>query len=151
MSDGNAVGLSEAGLSAVALRISGLPVAARDPSGRPLAPGALGIIQALVNTAAVEFDRDLLGSTFAAAVWLADAGLLPPQARLTEPELRALVELREAIRGELAAHNSGEPDPVAASRLTMALASCRLTVTVDPAGEVHLTAADHDPFARVVG
>ena len=51
----------------------------------------------------------------------------------------------------LAAHTSGQPDPAAASRLTMALASSRLAVTVNPTGEVHLTSADHDPFARVIG
>lgn len=144
-------GQGAAGPSAVVLRTSELPTAGRDPDGRPPAPGSLRLIQALVNTSAIEFDRELLGSTDAAAGWLATAGLLPPQAKLAEAELRALVELREAIRDVLAAHTSGEPDPAAASRLTMALASCRLTVTVDPAGEVHLTAADRDPFARAVG
>lgn len=140
MTDGNA-----------ASELPELPTAGRDPGGRPPAPGRLRIIQALVNTSAVEFDRELLGSTTAAARWLATAGLLAPEAELAEPELRALIELREAIRDVLAAHNAGQSDAAAASRLTLALASCRLTVTVDPAGGVDLASADHDPFTRVVG
>jgi len=145
MNDGNPAGLGAVRPTAE------LPTAGRDPGGRLPAPGSLRVIQALVNTSAVEFDRELLGSTAAASGWLVTAGLLPPQAELAEPELRALVELREAIRDVLAAHTASQADPAAASRLTMALASCRLTVTVDAAGRVHLTAADHDPFARVVG
>ena len=133
------------------LRTSGLPTAGRDPGGRLPAPGSLRVIQALVNTSAIEFDRELLGSPTAAASWLVTAGLLAPPVQLTEPEWRALIELREAIRDVLAAHNAGHPDPAAANRLTMALASSRLTVTVDPSGEVRLTSADHDPFARVIG
>ena len=62
-----------------------------------------------MNTSAVEFDRELLGSTTAAANWLATAGLLPPQTQLAEPELRALIELREAIRDVLAAHTASQP------------------------------------------
>jgi hypothetical protein len=67
------------------------------------------------------------------------------------PERRALIELREPIRDVLAAHNSGQPDPAAASRLAMALACSRLTVTVDPSGDVQLVGADHDPFTRIIG
>ncbi len=156
MSDGNGAeqagaGLKTAGLQPAGLQTAGLPTAGRDPGGRAPAPGSLRLIQALVNTSAIEFDRELLGSTSAAAQWLAAAGLLPPSAQLAEPELRALIELREAIRDVLAAHNAGWPDHAAASRLTMALTCSRLAVTVDPAGDVRLTSADHDPFTRVVG
>ena len=141
---------SAVGLSA-GVQTSGLPTAGRDPGGRLPAPGLLRIIQALVNTSAIEFDRELLGSPSAAAQWLAGAGLLAPTVQLTEPELRALIELREAIRDVLAARNAGQPNPAAANRLTMALACSRLTVTVDPSGDVRLTGADHDPFTRVIG
>jgi predicted RNA-binding Zn ribbon-like protein len=156
MNDGNAAGLPTgvlpaAVLPAAVLPAAVLPTAGRDPGGRAPAPGSLRLIQALVNTSAVEFDRELLGSTEAAGQWLAIAGLLPPRAALAEPELRALVELREAIRGVLAAHTAGRADPAAASRLTLALACSRLAVTVDPAGDVQLISADHDPFTRVVG
>jgi predicted RNA-binding Zn ribbon-like protein len=145
------VGLPGVGLAGAGLRTAGLATAGRDPGGRAPAPGSLRLIQALVNTSAVEFDRELLGSTAAASEWLSTAGLLPPTVQLAEPELRALVELREAIRDVLAAHTAGQPDPEAARRLTMALTCSRLTVTVDHAGDVRLTSADHDPFTRVVG
>jgi predicted RNA-binding Zn ribbon-like protein len=104
-----------------------------------------------VNTVTIEFGRDLLGTRQAAARWLATAGLLPADAALTEPELAALVELREAIRGALAEHSSPDGDPEAAGRLTVALARSRLHLTADAAGGLRLASADHDPFTRAVG
>src|SRR5215469_2317039 len=128
-----------------------LPTAGRDPGSRPTAPGSLYVVQALVNTVNVELGRDLLDSQERAAGWLATAGLLPAGASLSERELAALAELREAIRGVLAAHTAHDDDPAAGDRLTMALAQCRLAVTADAAGNVRLTSADHDPFARAIG
>jgi predicted RNA-binding Zn ribbon-like protein len=128
-----------------------LPTAGADPGSRAPAPGSLHLVQALVNTVSVELGRDLLDSQHRAAEWLATAGLLPVSVDLTEPELAALVELREAIRGVLAAHTDHHDDPAAAARLTMALARCRLAVTVDAAGDGRLVSADHDPFARALG
>ena len=128
-----------------------LPTAGSDPGSRAPAPGSLHVVQALVNTVNLEFGRDLLDTQQRAAGWLAAAGLLPAGSGLTEPELAALVELREAIRGVLAAHTDHRDDLPAAARLTTALARCRLAVIVDAAGNVHLASADHDPFARAVG
>jgi predicted RNA-binding Zn ribbon-like protein len=104
-----------------------------------------------VNTVTVEFGRDLLGTRQAAARWLAMAGLLPADVTLTDPELAALVELREAIRGALAAHTAAHDDQAAASRLTVALARSRLHLTADAAGGLRLASADHDPFTRAIG
>jgi len=128
-----------------------LPTAGRDPGSRPTAPGSLYVVQALVNTVNVELGRDLLDSQERAAGWLATAGLLPAGASLSERELAALAELREAIRGVLAAHTAHDDDPAAGDRLTMALAQCRLALTADASGNVRLTSADHDPFARAIG
>jgi predicted RNA-binding Zn ribbon-like protein len=134
---------------------SGNPVrlltAGGDPGSRAPAPGSLRVVHALVNTVSVELGRDLLDSQQRAAHWLATAGLLSADVDLTQPELRALLELREAIRGVLAAHTARHDDQAAADRLTMALASSRLAVTADPAGDLHLASADHDPFARAIG
>jgi predicted RNA-binding Zn ribbon-like protein len=127
------------------------PTAGRDPGSRAPAPGSLRLVQALVNTVSVEFGRDLLDTQQRAAEWLALAGLLPASTDLTQPELRALIELREAIRAALAAHTAHRDDQAAADRLTMALARSRLAVTVDQAGDVRLASADHDPFARAIG
>ena len=59
--------------------------------------------------------------------------------------------MREAIRGALAAHTDRVKNPAAASRLTVALAPCRLGLAVDPACDTRLVSADHDPFPRVIG
>jgi predicted RNA-binding Zn ribbon-like protein len=128
-----------------------LPTAGQDPGSRAPAPGSLRLVQALVNTLNAETDRDLLGTAAEAARWLTVARLMPADSRLTGAEHRALTELREAIRQVLGGHTDRRHDPEAASRLTLALASCRLTLTVDPTGSARLVSADHDPFSRVIG
>jgi predicted RNA-binding Zn ribbon-like protein len=128
-----------------------LPTAGRDPGDRTPAPGSLQLIQALVNTLSAEPGIDLLATREEAAEWLVAAGLLVTGSRLTGAEHQAFVELREAIRGVLAAHTDRRENPAAASRLAVALASCRLGLAVDPAGDIRLVSADHDPFQRVIG
>jgi predicted RNA-binding Zn ribbon-like protein len=128
-----------------------LRTAGRDPGDRTPAPGSLRLIQALVNTLNAEAALDLLATRAEAAEWLVAAGLLPTGSGLTGAEHQAFVELREAIRGVLAAHTDRLESPAAASRLTVALASCRLDLAIDPAGDARLVSADHDPFRRVIG
>jgi predicted RNA-binding Zn ribbon-like protein len=127
------------------------PTAGRDPGSRAPAPGSLRIVQVLVNTLNAESGRDLLDTRGEAARWLAAVGLLPAGSRLTDAEQRALVELREAVRGVLAARAHRTDDAEAAGRLAVALAPCRLAAAVDPSGGVRLVSADHDPFVRVIG
>jgi predicted RNA-binding Zn ribbon-like protein len=128
-----------------------LPTAGRDPGSRAPAPGSLRLVQALVNTLNAETARDLLGTAAEATRWLTTARLVPAASRLTDAEHGALLELREAIRQVLSGHTARWHDPEAASRLTLALASCRLALAVDPAGGARLVSADHDPFSRVIG
>jgi predicted RNA-binding Zn ribbon-like protein len=134
-----------------------MATAGRDPGGRAPAPGSLRLVQALVNTLSVGFERDLLGTRETAAAWLIAAGLLPadpalsPGPALSAAEHAALLELREAIRAVLAAHTRQAADPAAADRLTRALAFCRLAVTARPDGGMSLASADHDPFSRAIG
>jgi len=125
--------------------------AGRDPGSRAPAPGSLRLIQVLVNTLNIEWDRDLLGDGADAAGWLESAGLVPKGSVLAAAEHAALLELREAIRQVLWSHTFHRDDAEAASRLTLALASSRLTVSIDPAGQARLASADHDPFPRAVG
>jgi predicted RNA-binding Zn ribbon-like protein len=125
--------------------------AGRDPGDRAPAPGSLRLVQALVNTLNAESEKDLLASADDAARWIATAGLLPAGSRLSGAQQRALVELREAIRQVLGTHTDRAVDAEVASRLTMALSSCRLAPAVQPDGGVRLICSDHDPFARVVG
>ena len=130
---------------------SPLPTAGSDPGARAPAPGSLRLVQALVNTLNAETGRDLLGTAAEAARWLNQARLMPGGSALASAQHAALLELREATRQVLSGHIGRRDDPEAASRLTMALAPCRLTVTLDPAGGVRLASADHDPFRQVVG
>lgn len=128
-----------------------LRTAGRDPGDRTPAPGSLRLIQTLVNTLNAEAALDLLATRAEATEWLVAAGLLAAGSRLTGAERQAFVELREAIRGVLAAHTDRLENPAAASRLAVALASCRLGLAVGPAGDMQLISADHDPFQRVIG
>jgi predicted RNA-binding Zn ribbon-like protein len=125
--------------------------AGRDPGGRAPAPGSLRLVQALVNTLNAESGKDLLASADDAARWISATGLLPPGRPVSGAQQRALVELREAIRQVLGTHTHRAADAEAASRLTVALSSCRLAPAVQPDGGVRLICSDHDPFARVVG
>ena len=128
-----------------------LPTAGADPGARAPAPGSLRLVQTLVNTLNAEYGRDLLGTPAGAARWLGAVGLLPGGSGLTGAQHAALLELREATRQVLSGHIDRRDDPEAASRLTMALAPCRLTLAVDPSGGARLVSADHDPFSRAIG
>jgi predicted RNA-binding Zn ribbon-like protein len=128
-----------------------LPTAGEDPGGRASAPGSLALVQAFVNTHSRHTGEDLLATPAAASGWLAGAGVLSPEARLSDGEREALIATREAIREVLGAHTQRTADASAAARLTGALMPCRLTVTADPAGAVRLTRADQHPYARAVG
>jgi predicted RNA-binding Zn ribbon-like protein len=127
-----------------------LPTAGCDPGDRAPAPGSLRLVQALVNTLNLEFERDLLASPDDAAAWLGTAGLWSG-GPLGRGRRAVLAELREACRGVLWAHTERRADPAAAARLATALGSCRLTLAAGPAGDLRLDCADHDPFARAVG
>jgi predicted RNA-binding Zn ribbon-like protein len=128
-----------------------LPTAGADPGARAPAPGSLRLVQALVNTLNAETGRDLLGTPAEADRWLAAGRLMPGGSPLSGAEHAALLELREATRQVLSGHIDRGDDPEAASRLTIALAPCRLTLAVDPGGEARLVSADHDPFRRAIG
>lgn len=127
------------------------PTAGRDPGDRTPAPGSLRLVQALVNTLSAEVPLDLLATRADAAGWLVTAGLLGPGSELSGAEHQSALELREAIRGVLAAHTDRLDDLAAASRLKAALSCCRLGLTVTASGDARLTCADHDPFTRAIG
>jgi predicted RNA-binding Zn ribbon-like protein len=130
---------------------STLRTAGRDPGDRAPAPGSLRLIQALVNTLNAEGGLDLLATRAEATQWLVAAGLLAAGSHLSGAEHQAFVELREAVRGVLAAHTDRLENPAAGSRLAVALAACRLGLAVGPVGDMQLVSADHDPFQRVIG
>ncbi|HEX6521084.1 MAG TPA: CGNR zinc finger domain-containing protein [Streptosporangiaceae bacterium] len=114
------------------------------------APGPLRLIQSFASTRGTAPDSDVLRTREEAAAWLHKAGLMPPEAGLTNSEHAALLRLRDSIREVLAAHTRGRRDAESAARLTKALADGRLVLTVDPAGAVQLASAARASYPHVV-
>ncbi|MFE7890770.1 CGNR zinc finger domain-containing protein [Streptomyces sp. NPDC057412] len=97
-------------------------------SDRSPAPGALELVQALVNTVDLESGADALDTAEGRA-----------RLGLTEADLPAARELRESLRAALLAH-AGHPPHRTVTPLGDLLAAAPLVVAVDPAdGSAHLT------------
>jgi hypothetical protein len=123
-----------------------VPETANDP---------LALIRSFVCTMSAdggpdEPGRDSLQTRADAASWLRAAGLLPPEAGLTNSEHAALLRMRGAFRDVIAARAEGREDVEAAERLTRALAEGRLVVTVGPAGAVRLATAARASYPSLV-
>ena len=80
------------------------------------APGELERVRRFVNTQQLRRGTDLLSDTAGMAEWFAGEGLTAGFMRVTRPELARAIELREALRAVLAAHNGGGTVPAEASR-----------------------------------
>ena len=76
-----------------------------DPGDRTPAPEALRPIQAFVNTLDIENGVEELEAPAALAAALERAGLSEPGLRPTEADLRAALDVREALRALLLANN----------------------------------------------
>jgi predicted RNA-binding Zn ribbon-like protein len=75
------------------------------------APGALEHVRSFVNTLDVDDGVDELSDGHALASWLSERGLAPDGVRAGAAEVRGAIELREALRAVLLAHNGREPSP----------------------------------------
>jgi predicted RNA-binding Zn ribbon-like protein len=91
------------------------------------APGALEQVRAFVNTIDVEQGTEQLDQPAALADWLVEHGLASPPLRATRADLARALELREALRAVLLAHNGAVPEPTAALE-AMDDAVCRAKV-----------------------
>ena len=99
------------------------------------APGELERVRRFVNTLQVRRGTDLLSDTAGMAEWFAHEGLAPGALRATRGDLARAVELREALRAVLAAHNGGGSVPAQASRtLDAAAQRARLRLHFDEDG-----------------
>jgi predicted RNA-binding Zn ribbon-like protein len=94
------------------------------PSAKEPAPGPLGEVQAFINTRDNEAGTDNLADAVSASLWLRSRGF--SGGRLSQAERRRLVDVREALRDLLSAHD-GDPQPSAASRLDQLFAGVRLS------------------------
>src|SRR5512133_2660331 len=101
------------------------------------APGALRLVQELVNTVDKEHGREWLGSPAELAAWLRARSL--PVGRATHADLTRVHSLRDAIRPLLVANNAHDPIPEAAlAELDRAAHRARLTLVFDAAGGARL-------------
>jgi predicted RNA-binding Zn ribbon-like protein len=78
------------------------------------APMPLLLVQAFVNTRDLEDESDLLSDADGARAWLANAGLLSPDAPMASADLELAQTVRESIRGLL---ESGDGDMQSAADL----------------------------------
>lgn len=109
------------------------PALLHPDDARP-APGALVVVQALVNTLDRESGDDALASPTAAAAWLARAGL---RERLSREDWQGLLAAREALRTLLSVNAGVESGGSETAAATLRDAA-RVTADVAPDGRVTL-------------
>jgi predicted RNA-binding Zn ribbon-like protein len=102
------------------------------------APGELERVREFLNTADLEQQTDALSDPRSLGAWLAGQGLAPEDVRVGAADLSRAVELREALRALLLAHNGLELDPDAAPMLDAAACRAKLRLRFDAAGAAHL-------------
>jgi predicted RNA-binding Zn ribbon-like protein len=78
------------------------------------APGDLEKVRAFVNSVDIERATERLTDSAALAGWISEHNLADPDIRATRTDLRRAVNVREALRQVLLAHNDGTPAPDAA-------------------------------------
>ena len=98
------------------------------------APGRLEVVREFVNTLDIEEGTDDLDTPWGLASWLAERGLLQPDAKLGQRELRRAIELREALRQLLLANNGAPLGPEEIETLNQAVSDATLLVRFDGEG-----------------
>jgi predicted RNA-binding Zn ribbon-like protein len=102
------------------------------PGGREPAPGALALVQDLVNTVDREHGPDLLEEPAGLAEWLAHRGLA--DGAVSAADVAHARELREALRGLLLANNGEAEPPDARVVLEAAAQRARLAARLPATG-----------------
>ena len=110
-------------------------------TSREPAPGDLGILQRFVNTTDLEEGTELFDSAASLRRWLAGQGLIAPNARVGEADLRRAVEVREAFRALLHANNGAPVDPATVATIDSAARAAVLAVRWGEDGRAELAPA----------
>jgi len=108
------------------------------PGGRPSAPGALGRIQAFVNTIDLEGGVDELDDPAALRAWLAANDLPGGNACVTRDDLSRALAVREALREVLAGNAGHGIDRLAIATLDAVAVATPLVVRFAPDGRATL-------------
>src|SRR3954454_12330298 len=114
------------------------------PGGREPAPGALGLVQAFVNSNYdLEFAHgaELFADPPALGRWLARRRLIAPGARVTAAELERALAVRAGLRTLLIANNGGELDHHAVAALDAAAAHAPVAIALGDSDRPALRAA----------
>jgi predicted RNA-binding Zn ribbon-like protein len=101
------------------------------------APGRLEVVRAFVNTRNIETGTDIVATSADLAEWFAACHLAPPGLRPDTAALRAAIDVREALRTLLRAHNGHDVDTApAVGVLNRTSAAAGLRPVMAPDGSV---------------
>lgn len=105
---------------------------------RETATGAIGLVQAFVNTVDLEDGPEELTDPAHLSSWLSVHGLLAEGGSAELDDLKHALALREALRGIIGANSGGAVYPVDVATLNEAAAASRLRARFGPDGRARL-------------
>lgn len=109
------------------------------------APPAVTLVRDFVNTYEPQVDEESIPEPASLRDWLAERGLVEPDAQLTDTDAVTARTVREGLRSVLLDHAGHEPDPAAIEALNAVLAAVPMTMTFD-AGAYRLAPAGGSAF-----
>ncbi len=105
---------------------------------RETASGALGLVQAFVNTVDLENGKEQLRDPNTLAAWLVARGLLARVEPAGDADLKHAIAVREAIRGVIGTNSGAGLYPVEIATLNGAAAASRLRARFGADGKARL-------------
>ena len=114
------------------------------------APGALLVVQELVNTRDIEAGTDSIETPAGLRSWLVERSLAPKDVRPTGDDIARMADFRESIRALLHANNGGSIDPEELASLNRA-GRGGLRVRFDADGGAALEPQPEEAIAAAIG
>lgn len=108
------------------------------PGGRKPAPGALKLVQALVNTINLEAGEDKGGNPRSLRQWLLERGLIGEGDSVSQVDVRLVAQVREALRALALANHEGVSDERAVKTLNRLAEGLRLSLRFEGGGRARL-------------
>jgi predicted RNA-binding Zn ribbon-like protein len=105
---------------------------------RETAGGAIGLVQAFVNSVDLQDGPEELSSPVRLSAWLAGHGLLPEGVPAEAEDLRHAIGLREALRGIIGANTGRAVYPLDVATLNEAASASKLRARFGPDGRARL-------------
>lgn len=106
--------------------------------GRRIAPGALGLVQAYVNTVGLQRGVEELADQDTLGAWLVAHRLMEPAEPVTDADLKHAIAVREGIRGVIGANSGGRVYPLDVATLNQAATASRLRARFGADGRARL-------------